>query len=93
LSSYRAIEEGVMRYRIPFLIGIGVGAAAGVRYGRPAFVALQRRVRDLRERPDLQEAAGVVTAQAGHLVDRAREAVTHRSGTPQIRLLNGSSAR
>jgi hypothetical protein len=63
-----------MRYRIPFLIGIGLGAVAGVRYGRPAFDQVQRRIRDL----------------------RAREAVTHRSGTGNaapIRLLNGSSAR
>jgi hypothetical protein len=82
-----------MRYRIAFMIGMGAGAAAGVRYGRPAVVALQRRIRDLRERPELQEAAGLVTAQAEHLVDRAREAVSHRSGTPPIRLLNGSSAR
>jgi hypothetical protein len=96
LSGYRTIEEGIMRYRIPLLIGIGLGAAAGVRYGRPAFEQIQRRIRDLRERPDLQEAAGLMTAQAGHLVDRAREAVSHRSGagnSAPIRLLNGSSAR
>jgi hypothetical protein len=85
-----------MRYRIPFLVGIGVGLGVGVRYGRPAFYGLQRRIRDLRERPDLQEAAGLVTAQAGHLVDRARGAVSHRTGAGHagpIRLLNGSSAR
>lgn len=82
-----------MRYRIPFVVAVSVGLAVGVRYGRPTYEVVQRRIRDLRERPDLQEAAGLVTAQAGQLVDRAREAVIHRSTTPPIRLMNGSSAR
>ena len=85
-----------MPYRIPFVVGISVGIAVGIRYGRPAAVSLQRRIRDLRERPDLQEAAGLVTAQAENLVDRAREAVAHRTGTGHsapIRLLNGSTGR
>ena len=85
-----------MRYRIPFVVGIGMGVAVGLRYGRPALERLPRRIRDLRERPDLQEAAGLVTAQAGQLVERARVVVTHRGGTVstgQVRLLNGSSAR
>jgi prefoldin subunit 5 len=96
LSSYRPIEEGFMRYRIPFVVGIGMGVAVGLRYGRPALDRLPRRIRDLRERPDLQEAAGLVSAQAGQLVERARIAVTHRStagSAGQVRILNGSSAR
>jgi prefoldin subunit 5 len=96
LSGYRPIEEGFMRYRIPFVVGIGMGVAVGLRYGRPALDRLPRRIRDLRERPDLQEAAGLVSAQAGQLVERARIAVTHRStagSTGQVRILNGSSAR
>ena len=85
-----------MRYRVPFVVGIGMGVVVGLRYGRPAAGGLQRRIRDLRERPDLQEAAGLVTAQAGQLVERARVAVTHRGGAASsgpIRILNGSSAR
>ena len=85
-----------MRYRIPFVVGIGMGVAVGLRYGRPALDRLPRRIRDLRERPDLQEAAGLVSAQAGQLVERARIAVTHRStagSAGQVRILNGSSAR
>jgi prefoldin subunit 5 len=96
LSGYRPIEEGFMRYRIPFVVGIGMGVAVGLRYGRPALDRLPRRIRDLRERPDLQEAAGLVSAQAGQLVERARIAVTHRStagSAGQVRILNGSSAR
>ena len=85
-----------MRYRIPFGIGIGMGVVVGLRYGRPALDRIPRRIRDLRERPDLQEAAGLVTAQAGQLVERARIAVTHRGAAGsagQVRILNGSSAR
>jgi hypothetical protein len=91
-----------MRYRIPFVVGIGIGVAVGLRYGRPALDRLPRRIRDLRERPDLQEAAGLVTAQAGQLVERARIAVTHlssagsagsESSAGQVRILNGSSPR
>lgn len=85
-----------MRYRIPFAVGIGVGLAVGLRYARPTLEGLPRRIRDLRERPDLQEAAGLVTAQAGQLVERARIAVTHRSAPSSagpVRILNGSSAR
>jgi hypothetical protein len=88
-----------LRYRVPFVIGISVGLAVGVRYVAPTLGVLQRRIRDLRERPDLQEAAGLVSAQAGLLVDRARGAVLHRgpadsaAGTGPIRQLNGSSVR
>jgi hypothetical protein len=78
-----------VRRSIPLLLGT-IGLAAGIRYGRPAYRRMGRQVRDLRERPGLQEAAGIVSAQAGTLVGRARGAVTQRGVASG---LNGSRRR
>ena len=61
------------------MLAAGVGVAAAARLGRPGYERITRRVRELRERPGLQEAAGVMSAQADLLVDWARGAVTMRT--------------
>lgn len=65
-----------MPTRLIFLAGVGVGYIAGARGGRERYEELVRRARDLAERPELQEAAGVLRAQvssvAANLSHRAR---------------------
>lgn len=69
-----------MGKRLIFLAGVGVGYVLGARAGRERYEAIMRSVRELRERPELQEAAGVVTAQAGQiaeaLAERARDVMS-----------------
>ncbi len=65
-----------MALRIPFAVGLGVGYVLGARAGRQQYDSLARTFRSAKEQPAVQEAAGVVVAQASGLVDRARHVAT-----------------
>jgi hypothetical protein len=65
-----------MALRIPFAVGLGVGYVLGARAGRQQYDSLARAFRSAKEQPAVQEAAGVVVAQASGLVDRARQVAT-----------------
>jgi hypothetical protein len=66
-----------MGKQLMFAAGVAVGYVLGARAGRDRYEAIMRSMRELKERPEFQEAAGVVTAQAGQiagsLADRARD--------------------
>jgi hypothetical protein len=70
-----------MRYRLTFLLGVGAGYVLGARAGRERYDALMRSLRDAKEQPGVQSAAGVVAAQASGLAQKARSAVTAKVGT------------
>ena len=65
-----------MALRIPFAVGLGVGYVLGARAGRQQYDSLARAFRSAKEQPAVQEAAGVVVAQASGLVERARQVAT-----------------
>jgi hypothetical protein len=69
-----------MRFRPSVILGFGIGYLVGARAGRERYDLIMRQVRELRERPEVQGAAGVVSAQAGNLVEKVRAAVG-RSGS------------
>ncbi|OAA24670.1 hypothetical protein UG55_10282 [Frankia sp. EI5c] len=64
-----------MRIRPSLVVALGVGYVLGARAGREQYDALMRQAREVRERPEVQSIAGVVSAQAGALVQRVRSLV------------------
>lgn len=65
-----------MKAKATFLVGFGAGYVLGARAGRERYEALARSARRLMESPAVQEAAGVLQAQAVGLAGDARRAVT-----------------
>ncbi|CUU55524.1 hypothetical protein Ga0074812_105176 [Parafrankia irregularis] len=61
-----------MRIRPSVAIALGVGYVLGARGGREHYDAIMRQAREVRERPEVQSVAGVVSAQAGALFHRVR---------------------
>lgn len=72
-----------MRGRLWFLGGVGVGYLFGSRAGRERYDQIVSAARRFWESPTVQEAAGVVQAQAAKLYEQGRQAVDqamHRDG-------------
>jgi hypothetical protein len=73
-----------MRGKLIFIAGVGVGYVLGTRAGREKFDQMVAQARRFWESPTVQEAAGVVQAQAGRLYDGGKQAVSsqvHRIGS------------
>lgn len=62
-----------MRGKLMFLGGIGVGFVLGTRAGRERYEELVRAAQKVRENPTIQEAAGVVQAQATKLYSEGKD--------------------
>jgi hypothetical protein len=76
-----------MRGRLIFIAGVGVGYVLGTRAGRERFDQMVAAAHKFWESPSVQEAAGVVQAQAGrlygegkHLVSDQAHRLRHREG-------------
>ena len=67
-----------MRAKWVFLAGLGVGYVLGSRAGRERYQQLVGVVRRVKDNPTVQEAAGLVQAQAGRLAHTSREMVSER---------------
>jgi hypothetical protein len=65
-----------MGRKLMFLTGLGVGYVLGTRAGREKFDQMVMQARKFWESPTVQEAAGVVQAQATKLYDDGKQAVT-----------------
>ena len=65
-----------MRGKIMFITGVGVGYVLGTRAGRQRFDQMVAQARKFWESPSVQEAAGVVQAQAKGIYDQGKQAVT-----------------
>ncbi|EIV96380.1 hypothetical protein [Frankia sp. QA3] len=61
-----------MRIRPSVVIALGLGYVLGSRGGREHYDVIMRQLREVRERPEVQSAAGVVSAQAGTVFHRVR---------------------
>ncbi|WP_055483292.1 hypothetical protein [Sphaerimonospora mesophila] len=59
-----------MRYKMMFAAGLAVGYVLGTRAGRERYEQIKRMAQRVADSPTVQEAAGLVGAQAGKLVDR-----------------------
>jgi len=67
-----------MRAKWVFLAGLGVGYVLGSRAGRERYEQIVAVVRRVKDNPTVQEAAGLVQAQAGRLAHTGREMVSER---------------
>jgi hypothetical protein len=67
-----------MRGKLMFITGVGVGYVLGTRAGRERFDQMVAQTRRFWESPTVQEAAGVVQAQAGRLYDEGKQAVAEQ---------------
>ena len=65
-----------MRGKLMFITGVGVGYVLGTRAGREKFDSMVAQARKVWESPTVQEAAGVVQAQATRLYDEGKQAVS-----------------
>jgi len=67
-----------MRGKLMFLGGLAVGYVVGTRAGREQYDRLVSAARELWDHPTVQEAAGVVQAQANRLYAEGRDTVTEK---------------
>jgi len=67
-----------MRGKIMFITGVGVGYVLGTRAGRQKFDQMVAQARRVWESPTVQEAAGVVQAQAKGLYDQGKQTVSEQ---------------
>jgi hypothetical protein len=67
-----------MRGKLIFITGVGVGYVLGTRAGREKFDQMVAQARKFWESPTVQEAAGVVQAQAAKLYDEGKQVVTEQ---------------
>lgn len=67
-----------MRGKLWFLGGLAVGFVVGARAGRERYDQLVRTARKTWDHPTVQEAAGVVQAQANRFYDEGKETVSEK---------------
>ena len=65
-----------MRGKLIFITGVGVGYVLGTRAGRERFDQMVAAAHKFWESPTVQEAAGVMQAQAGRLYGEGKQAVS-----------------
>lgn len=69
-----------MLYKATFLAGFAAGYVLGTKAGRERYETIKRTSRRVAENPSVQEAAGVLQAQANDLAVMARRKVTDKLG-------------
>ncbi|WP_344132562.1 hypothetical protein [Luedemannella flava] len=67
-----------MRGKLLFLGGLAVGYVLGSKAGRQRYEQIVAKSRQVWESPTVQEAAGVVQAQATKLYDQGKQVVTDK---------------
>jgi hypothetical protein len=83
-----------MGRKLMFITGLGVGYVLGTRAGREKFDQMVMQARKFWESPTVQEAAGVVQAQATKLYDDGKQVMTdqvHKLGRKSDQALEESS--
>lgn len=67
-----------MRGKMAFLAGLAVGFVLGTREGRERYDQIVRKARQIMDHPTVQEAKGVVQAQANRLYEEGRDVVNDK---------------
>jgi len=67
-----------MRYKMTFAVGFAAGYTLGAKAGRERYEQISRVFHGLAENPAVQSAAGVLQAQAGSVVETAKQKVTEK---------------
>jgi hypothetical protein len=73
-----------MRGKLMFLGGLAAGFVLGSRAGRQAYDELVRTAKKVKESPTVQEAAGVVQAQATKVYEQGKATVTDKLGNTKL---------
>jgi hypothetical protein len=73
-----------MRGKLWFVGGVAVGFVLGARAGREKYEELVLNARKMWDHPTVQEAAGVVQAQANRLYHEGKETVTDKLGNTKL---------
>lgn len=74
-----------MRYRIVFFAGLGIGFVIGTRAGRERYEQMRRLARKVADNPSVQQAAGVLQAQAAGYAKTAGGKVADRAGAARAK--------
>jgi DNA-binding transcriptional MocR family regulator len=74
-----------MRYRVVFLAGLGIGFVIGTRAGRERYEQMRRLARKVADNPSVQQAAGVLQAQAAGYAKTAGGKVADRAGVARAK--------
>ncbi|SDG19985.1 hypothetical protein SAMN05421505_102229 [Sinosporangium album] len=69
-----------MRYRITFAAGLAVGYVLGSKAGRERYEQIKRTAQRVADNPSVQEAAGLVGAQASRVASLAKAKVGDAAG-------------
>src|SRR5947208_13909004 len=82
-----------MRGQLMFLGGLAAGFVLGSRAGRQAYEELVQTAKKVKESPTVQEAAGVVQAQATKVYEQGKATVTDKLGNTRFaeRLRSGET--
>ena len=73
-----------MRGKLMFLGGLAAGFVLGSRAGRQAYDELARTAKKVKESPSVQEAAGVVQAQATKVYEQGKQTVSEKLGNTRF---------
>jgi hypothetical protein len=77
-------EGAAMRGKLMFLGGLAAGFVLGSRAGRQAYDELVQTAKKVKESPTVQEAAGVVQAQATKVYEQSKATVTDKLGNTRF---------
>jgi hypothetical protein len=82
-----------MRYKLTFTVGFAAGYVLGARAGTERYQQIENAWRRFVDTPAVQQAAGVVGAQAGQVFEQAKQTVGSKvSDTVGSRLRPGQRA-
>jgi hypothetical protein len=73
-----------MRGKLWFIGGLAAGFVLGARAGREKYEEMVRNTRKVLDHPTVQEAAGVVQAQASRLYAEGKETITDKLGHTRL---------
>src|SRR5438876_9288031 len=77
-------EGAAMRGKLMFLGGLAAGFVLGSRAGRQAYEELVQTAKKVKESPTVQEAAGVVQAQATKVYEQSKATVQDKLGNTRL---------
>ncbi|MEW9527733.1 YtxH domain-containing protein [Microbispora sp. NPDC049125] len=69
-----------MRYKAMFATGLAIGYVLGTRAGRERYEQIKRFTQRVADSPTVQEAAGLVGAQASKVAGKAKDLAGDRLG-------------
>jgi hypothetical protein len=79
MGTYGARKETIMRGKLMFGAGLGLGYVLGTRAGRERFAQISGKAKQFWESKTVQDAAGAVQEQAGRLYDAGKQKMSEQT--------------